>query len=75
LLHFTDTWAYVWTENLSGVNTYLQRENNWTSNYANCTGSWPKIVAITGKQATRLKSNPETHLDRWCTIMGFCIKL
>jgi len=26
-------------ENLPGVNKYLQRENTWTSNYADCTGS------------------------------------
>ena len=34
-----NTWAYIWTENVPGINTYLQRENNWTSDYAKCTGS------------------------------------
>jgi len=29
----------IWTENLPGVNTYLQTEKNWTSDYADCTGS------------------------------------
>ena len=32
-------WAYIWTGNSPGVNTYFQRENNWTSNSVNCTGS------------------------------------
>jgi hypothetical protein len=36
---------------------------------------WPKIAAITGKQATRLQGNPETYLDLWCTIVGTSIKL
>ena len=27
--------VYIWVENLPGVNTYLQRENNWLSDYAN----------------------------------------
>jgi hypothetical protein len=26
---------------------------------------WPKIAAITGQQATRLQSNPESYLDLW----------
>jgi len=38
------------------------------------TDHWPKIAAITGKQATCLQSNPETYLDLWCTIVGICIK-
>jgi len=35
---------------------------------------WPKIVAITAKQATRLQSNPETYLDLRYTVVGICIK-
>jgi hypothetical protein len=33
---------YIWIENSPGVNTYLQRENNWNSNSANCAGSLAK---------------------------------
>jgi len=32
--------------------------------------SWPKIAAITGKQATCIQSSPEIFLDLWCTIVG-----
>ena len=30
---------FWYLENLPAVNTYLRRENYWTSNYANCIGS------------------------------------
>jgi len=33
------------------------------------------FTAITAKQATCLQNSPETYLDLWCTIVGFCIKL
>ena len=36
---------------------------------------WPIIAAVTGQQATRIQSNPETYLDLWCTIVGISIKL
>ena len=55
--------VYIWTDHSPGANTWLQSENTWTSNSANCTVLLAENRSYHRKTSCPIQSNPEISLD------------